>query len=192
MCFFLATQIDQPLAPLSASAVVTNALCFGQSTGAINLTASGGTAPYTFNWDTGATTEDIGNLSAGDYSVVIHDSLGCSYTFTDTVKQANSLISLSATQTNVSCFAGSNGAIDLTVSGGQAPYSFNWSNGTTTEDASQLIAGNYAVIVQDANGCSENLSFVVTQPPTGIQATITPQSVSCFNGANGSIQLNVS
>ncbi len=189
---FLSAQIAQPLAPVSASAVVTNALCFGQSTGAINLTASGGTAPYTYNWDTGATTEDIGNLAAGDYTVIIHDSLGCLYSYTDTVKQANSLISITANQVQVSCFGGSNGQIDLTVSGGQMPYVFNWSNGTTTEDANALLAGNYSVNVTDANGCSQSLNFAITQPTSGIQASISPQAVSCFSGSDGSIQLNVS
>jgi gliding motility-associated-like protein len=189
---FLAAVVDQPLAPLSASAVVTNALCFGQNTGAINVTTTGGTIPYSYVWNTGETTEDIGSLAAGNYSVIITDNNGCSKINNFTVNQANSLIQISSASSNVNCFAGNDGLINLTTSGGLAPYSYSWSNGSTTEDLTNIIAGNYNVNVQDANGCSEQLFFTISQPANGIQTNVVVQNVSCRNGTDGSIQLTVS
>ena len=189
---FLATTVAQPIAPLSVTATVSNVVCFGQTTGAFNLNPAGGTAPYTFIWSTGATTEDIGNLSSGNYSVVITDFNGCSIAYSGTINQASSLISATSNQTNVSCFAGSNGAIDVAVTGGVSPYSYAWNTGATSEDLSNLSAGNYSVTIQDTNGCTIQENFVITQPTNGVQGVIVSQNVSCRNGSNGEIQLTVS
>jgi gliding motility-associated-like protein len=189
---FLATTVSQPIAPLSFTVAVSNVVCFGQTTGAFNLNPTGGTTPYTFIWSTGATTEDIGNLSSGNYSVIITDFNGCNISYNGTINQASSLISATSTQTNVSCFAGANGAIDVAVTGGVSPYSYAWNTGATSEDLSNLSAGNYSVTIQDTNGCTIQENFVITQPTSGIQGVIVSQNVSCRNGSNGEIQLTVS
>lgn len=143
----------------SINSAITNVSCIGESDGSINLTISGGTPPYTFQWSTGATTEDINNLPAGNYDVTISDNSGnCSLERSYSVTEPTP-ISLSADiSPEVSPGAG---AINLMVTGGTAPYSFSWSNGATTEDIFGLFAGSYSVTVTDDNGCTAFETFFV-------------------------------
>ncbi len=151
----------------------TNVCCNGANDGSINLTVTGGAdcVAYTFNWSNGATTEDVSNLTAGNYSVTITDANGCSTSSSFTLTEPALLVSsgVAATYvcgTNVSCNGANDGSINLTVTGGAdcVAYTFNWSNGATTEDVSNLTAGNYSVTITDANGCSTSSSFTLTEP----------------------------
>ncbi|MFM9057406.1 MAG: SprB repeat-containing protein, partial [Bacteroidota bacterium] len=130
--------ITQPTA-VALSSTQTNILCNGASTGAIDLSVSGGTAPYTYSWSNGATTQDLSGLAAGTYSVVVNDAngstLGCTASTSVTITQP-SAVSVSTTQTNPVCNGAATGSIDLSVSGGTAPYTYSWSNGATTQDLS--------------------------------------------------------
>ena len=140
--------------PISGTTVITNVSCNSGTNGVINLTPSGGTAPYTFNWGGGVTTEDRTGLAAGNYSVIITDANGCLGGVNATVTQPSAPVSGTRVVTNVACNGGSNGAINLTPSGGTAPYTFNWGSGITTEDRTGLLAGTYAVTITDNNGCT--------------------------------------
>src|SRR5205814_1686772 len=142
-----------------ATSIVTNTTCTA-SVGAINLTVSGGTPPYTYSWSNGATTEDITGLAAGTYTVTITDANGCTTNLPVKVGTDNVTIAAIPVITNTTCSA-SIGAINLTVSGGTSPYTYSWSNGATTEDISGLAAGTYTVTISDANGCSTNLPVKV-------------------------------
>lgn len=146
-----ATVLDTNGPTLSTTQV--NVLCNGAATGSIDLTVNGGTAPYTYLWSNGATTQDVSGLLAGAYTVTVTDANGCTKSTSATITEPPALV-LSTTQVNVTCFEGSNGSIDLTVSGGVAPYTYLWSNGNTTQDISNLVVGTYTVTVTDANGCT--------------------------------------
>ncbi|WP_410492827.1 SprB repeat-containing protein, partial [Chryseobacterium sp. Leaf180] len=119
---------------VTATGVKTDVLCNGSATGAINLTPGGGTAPYTFNWGSGVTTEDRTNLAAGTYAVTVTDNTGCTATASFTILQPATAVSGTTVITNVTCNGGINGAINLVPTGGTAPYTFNWGSGITTED----------------------------------------------------------
>src|SRR6185436_9626277 len=138
---------------------------------AVNITVSGGTAPYTYLWSNGATTEDITGLAAGNYNVTITDANGCTKNMQFTVDTDVSDITVTPVVTNTICTA-SLGAINITVSGGTPPYTYLWSNGATTEDISGLAAGNYTVTVTDVNGCTKNMQFTVDTDVSDI--TVTP------------------
>jgi hypothetical protein len=137
-------------------------------------------------------------LTAGNYSVTITDANGCSTSSSFTLTEPALLVSsgVAATYvcgTNVSCNGANDGSINLTVTGGAdcVAYTFNWSNGATTEDVSNLTAGNYSVTITDANGCSTSSSFTLTEPAllvsSGVAATyVCGTNVSC-NGANDGI-----
>src|SRR5207253_492101 len=154
----VSSTVTQPSAAISGSTVVTNVSCFGGNNGAINLTPSGGAGGYTFNWGGGVTTEDRTGLAAGSYTVIITDVNSCTCTVSATVTKPSAPISGSTVVTNVSCFGGNNGAINLTPAGGTSPYTFSWGGGVTTEDRTGLAAGIYSVTITDVNGCTGTAS----------------------------------
>ncbi|MFH2096319.1 MAG: choice-of-anchor L domain-containing protein [Bacteroidota bacterium] len=131
---------------------VTQENC-GDGLGAIDLTLTGGITPYNFNWNIGASTEDLINLPAGTYTCTITDQAGCYFTITEIIENVtNGLEFVSSSSLDDYCY-GYTGEADITVTGGITPYSFNWSNGATTEDLSGITAGTYDVTITDNTGC---------------------------------------
>jgi gliding motility-associated-like protein len=178
-----------------------NVSCYGSANGLISLTTSGGTGPYNYLWNNGATSEDLTGIAAGGYLLTITDLNNCVLLFDTTLIQPAQLASAAVTTSvygdyNVSCFGSTNGTIDLTVSGGIVPYTFSWSNSQTTEDLTSLAAGTYSVTITDLNGCTSSASSAVTQP-AALVATINSVSdfngyaISCAGAANGSIDAAV-
>ncbi len=160
---------------LNVGYVVTNVKCNGESNGSIDITASGGTPPYTYLWNDGVTTEDRNNLLAGRYNVTVTDKNGCSENTTTITVNQPSKLNVTYTATKVTCFGGNDGSINLTVTGGTPPYTFIWNDGVTTEDRDNLVANFYGVKVTDANGCSQTLKIHVHTPPhVGATYTTTP------------------
>ena len=156
--------ISQPDA-LTASAVLSHPLCFGDMNGSIDVTVSGGILPYYFTWSNGAVSLDLTGLGAGVYTLTVYDGYYCTQVFTYELVQpdllAFSAISSDNNGFSVSCNGGSNGAIDITVTGGTAPYITSWNNGSNTEDISGLTAGEYSVAISDANGCAISNNNIV-------------------------------
>ena len=152
--------------------------CNGASTGSIDITPVDGTAPYSFAWSNGATTEDISGLVAGLYTVTVTDNGGCSYEYTTQIFE-NPAIVVGKTVTSASCFGNQDGSALLAVSGGVGPYTYVWSNGGTDFSASNLAAGNYSVTITDNVGCSKVESILITQP-NQINGTISVTNASCY------------
>ena len=174
---------------ITMNGFITQAQCGGND-GSINLTVAGAFPPFTFLWSTGATTEDVSNLSAGNYTVIVTDSMGCSDSTTFNLNNISSL-NITSSVTQVTCAGGNNGSIDVTTSGGTLPYTFSWDNGATTEDISSLTAGNYTITITDSAGCqfSDNIT-VGTLPP--IVITLNNSGNEFCGQVNGSIDINVS
>ncbi len=184
------TTITEPAA-LTKSFTQTDVLCFGNSTGAIDFSVSGGTGPYTYVWSNAETTQDISGLSAGTYSVTITDANGCTSTASTTITEPASALTNSLTQTDVLCFGNSTGAIYLSVSGGTGPYTYAWSNAETTQDITGLPAGTYSVTFTDANGCTSTASTTISQPASGITISYVTTDLACFGDSSGSIDLSL-
>jgi len=127
--------------------------CNGDQTGAIVITTTGGTPPYTFIWSNGATTEDLTGLGVGAYSGTITDANGCVLTSPPIPISEPAALTGSATTTPETS-AGAGGAVDFTPGGGTPPFTFLWSNGATSEDLTNVAGGSYTVDVTDDNGCT--------------------------------------
>ncbi|MFC0776460.1 SprB repeat-containing protein, partial [Terrimonas alba] len=184
--------ITQPAAALALTSSKVDVLCFGNATGSIDLTVSGGTTPYSYVWSNGATTQDITALAAGTYSVTVTDNNNCTATASVTIGQPAAALALTSSKVDVLCFGNATGSIDLTVSGGTTPYTYVWSNGATTQDITALAAGTYSVTVTDNNNCTATASVTIGQPAAALALTSSKVDVLCFGNATGSIDLTVS
>jgi gliding motility-associated-like protein len=180
--------VNEPTA-ITASTTVIDAAC-GGSNGSIDLTVGGGSPAYSFSWSNGATTEDISGLSAGAYSVTITDNNGCTISTSANVNTPSGITATSTT-TDVACNGDATGAIDLTATGGTAPYTFNWSNAATTEDINNVVAGIYTVTITDATSCVSILTDTITENPA-INIVLTPTDASCNGASDGCVVATVS
>ncbi|WP_417620282.1 hypothetical protein, partial [Oceanihabitans sediminis] len=180
--------INEPDA-LASSLTSEDVLCNGQAEGSVNLTVTGGTAPYSYNWSNGETTEDLNNIPAGTYNVTITDDNGCITTNSVTINEPDALAS-SLTSEDVLCNGQAEGSVNLSVTGGTAPYSYNWSNGVITEDLSNIPAGTYNVTITDDNGCTTTNSVTISEPDA-LASSLTSEDVLCNGQAEGSVSLSV-
>lgn len=176
--------------PLTATSMISNVSCNSGLNGSISLVIDGGTAPYAVLWNNESTNQTLLNLAAGTYSVTITDDNSCSTTYQYTVTEPVALVA-SSVVTNVDCFDGSDGSIDLTVNGGTAPYAYIWSDNVTAADRSNVISGNYSVTITDSKGCTLVHSALVTQPAE-IMLSYTIENLSCYKSNDGGIDVSVS
>lgn len=195
----------EPSASVSGATTQIDVSCFGESTGSITITGAGGVAPYDFSIDGGATYPVIGaadhtfsGLSAGDYDLMSRDANGCaSLLIGVTITEPAAAVSGNTAQVDVSCFGASTGSITVTGAGGVGPYDFSIDGGTSyaavavaDHTFNNLAAGDYDLIVRDANGCASPLIVVtITEPATSVAGSTTHVDVSCFGESTGSITI---
>lgn len=192
--FVIRPYITTSCPTIAASTTVTNANCTAAN-GSATVTATGGTAPYTYMWDTAAAgqmTATANNLVAGTYNVTVTDDNGCTGTTVATVGSSVAILSTNSSSTDAGCGL-SDGTATVSVSGGTTPYSYMWDGaaaGQMTATANNLPAGSYNVTIEDANGCSVARTIAVDNPnaPTASSAVTSNYNgvdVSCFNAADG-------
>ena len=180
--------IHQP-APVTMNHFITNATC-GSSNGGINISVIGDFPPFSYLWSNSAITEDIIGIAAGSYTVTVTDSNHCESNASFSVSNSGTL-SMSANVTPVACNGNSTGAINISPSGGALPYTFHWSNASTSEDISGLAAGSYSVTVTDQNACQMVRIFDVTSNPPIQIIQQSLQNEQCGTD-NGSISITAS
>ncbi|MCC9063563.1 T9SS type A sorting domain-containing protein [Flavobacterium piscisymbiosum] len=142
-------------------------LCGDSNDWTINATPSGGTAPYYYMWNTGAKTGSIQNVPPSDYSVLVTDSHGCTITKSVTITAP---IHLAAAEKIVipTCYEGSDATIEVTSSGGKAPYTYLWNTGEKSNILSGAAAGDYSVTITDSKGCVINHNYKIENPPKDV------------------------
>lgn len=156
--------VTQPANGVSLVPVSGNILCNGAGNGTVAVTASGGTGLYLYNWSTGSTDPSLNFLQPGVYTVTVTDGSGCTASVPAFTITEPSALSVNLTATDATAFGATDGSITVTISGGTAPYTYNWSNGTTAQNLSNVAAGEYTVIVTDNNGCNFTDVATVDQP----------------------------
>ncbi|MEZ4878244.1 MAG: PKD-like domain-containing protein [Flavobacterium sp.] len=193
--------ITQP--PILAVSLVSqsNVECFGAATGAITINATGGTPiemtpgifDYNYAW-TGpngftSSNQNLTNILAGTYNLTITDNQGCTDTLSVIINQSTEII-ISYTTTPITCYGANNASFTTTISGGNAPYQFQWSNLSTALNQNNLSAGTYTITVTDNLGCVKSESIIIPEAPI---FTVNPivSNISCFGANDGSINLNL-
>ena len=188
---FMSFIIEEPDTSLHfTSDSVTNILCFGDTIGAINIEVDGGVTPYTYFWNNAEITQDLVNLTAGIYSVIVTDSNMCQIEYVDTVFQPENLV-LSETHVDILCFGDSTGSIDVTTIGGVLPYTYIWNTADTTEDLTGIPTGTYTLTVADSNACIDTITVIITEPLVPLVLSTISLNVLCSGGNNGAIDLTV-
>lgn len=179
--------------PININLTPTNASCAGVTDGAIATTATGGSGnTFGYTWSNGATTDNLNNITSGSYTLIVSDTIssgGSTIICRDTatvVVGVNSFISIfSDTIINESC-GQPNGAVNISVAGAVAPFSFAWSNGATTEDIDSLATGTYRVTVTDASGCQAS-NAVFVSAVGGVDISLDSLNNSTCDDPNGAI-----
>jgi hypothetical protein len=183
--------------------VVSPALCNAASSGSITITPTGGFllpgGDYVYNWTRNtlpfATTRNLVNINAGRYCVTVVDNNTCRNNACFDITEPTALVT-SFTKRDVSCFGIKDGTATVTVSGGIAPYTFEWLDsdnpGWDRATLPNTGAGDKIVIVRDANRCEAIVTIRINEPPQLIATVQDRIPVQCFGETNGEIRLNVS
>ncbi|HLO52969.1 MAG TPA: choice-of-anchor V domain-containing protein [Saprospiraceae bacterium] len=183
------TNISTPSAIITAAS--GSVVCESATNGTVSVFVSGGSGSYTYLWSNGNTNSSQSNLPVGTYSVTVTDGNDCDAT-DFAVVSASPPITFTQTQTNVSCFGGSNGTASVNVSGGTFPITYAWSNGGGGSSKTNLDAGFYQVTITDGALCTEVAEFTITEPSQLVGTITNVSNPSCFGGNNGSATLTIS
>lgn len=194
----MGVDVVQPLAPLLVTSDITDVDCYGNASGKIVLSTTGGTSPYSYAWTDynsyilTEVVDSIYNKSSGIYTVIVTDANNCTFELVSEINQPNFPLELQYSQVDINCFGGSNGEIDINIIGGTTPYSYQWSDGSTAEDLTNIPSGDYTATVTDINGCQVEETMTIIQPEKPLTLTIQAQPSSCFNLSDGAAYSSVS
>lgn len=179
--------IQEP-AQLTASAQATALIdCFGNENGAVQVFPQGGNGNYTYQWNTTPviTTATATALGAGDYTATVTDSEGCTATATIALTQPDEL-EVALTPDDATCAGLADGSIQAFASGGNGNLTYSWSNNGSGPSQANLVAGDYCVTVEDANGCQAVACAEVSAPASIIIDSVAVTDVRCNGGNTGS------
>jgi gliding motility-associated-like protein len=177
---------------ISSTTLQTNVSCNGGNNGSASIIPSGGTPPFTYQWNNGLTTSSITALIVGNYSGTVTDVNGCETTASTSITEPSPIITSIGSIVNTTCFNGSNGSAIATVTGGVSPYAYNWSTSPvqTTNGVTNLSAGTHTVTVTDSNGCITTNTVNIAQPSQVI--TIAGSNDSICLGQSGTVTATAS
>ena len=183
-------HIIQPNAPLTVSETHINNSCFGDKIAKIDVSVNGGTAPYTYLWNSGQTTQDLNNLGSGNYLLTVTDKNNCSQIINVSISPTQPFVIVETVQ-NVKCYNGNSGSISLSLSEGKAPYTVTWLIGASGQQINNLAAGNYTYKAEDAFGCTLQKTITITQPAP-LTAILNITNTSCKFTSDGAIEAVIS
>lgn len=167
---------------ITPTAIATDETCFAEGDGTVSANGGGGMNPYTFNWSNGSSNQTQNGLPIGTYFVTVTDVNGCSEETSATISGPPDLIAAANSPTPSNCTNPNGGSVSVSPSGGTPTYNYNWSNGSTNQNPTNLPPGVYDVTVTDANGCSTTAQTEVlddTTPPIAVATAIG--QLDCIN-----------
>lgn len=164
--------------------------CFQAGDGYLQVSGQGGTPPYRYNWSNGSSIPVLFDVAAGNYSLTITDFNGCKVSQTFSITQPAPLLAQMQQLVAPLCAGVTDGLIEMTATGGTAPYRYSWSDGNLTQNRSNLPAGIYEVTVSDDHGCNSPAFAIDLQPREILDPGITIVAPACVGPLTGSISLN--
>lgn len=173
---------------LTLSATPANVSCFSGSNGTVTTATTGGTGNKGYLWNTGATAVNLTGTTAGSYTVTVTDANSCTASASATVTEPTQL-TMQEVVTNVTCYGGTNGSVNITVGGGSGGYNYLWNTTAQFEDLTGVGSGQYAVTATDANNCSITGTFIINQPTQITLGQPVIANVNCFGGNDGAVQV---
>lgn len=171
------TQFMPEPAKLTLTFTKLNASCNNGEDGWAEAHVTGGTAPYTYEWTNGGTTEKIENITTNNYFVFVTDAKGCVVQGSIFVGDPKGIFTRETVK-NSTCYKGNDGSIQLNVTGGNLPYTYLWNTGSTTKDLNNLTAGDYEVAITCPDCCVYKKKFVLKDPEPVI-VNIGPDRTLC-------------
>lgn len=180
--------IPEP-SPIVVDLKTTEIQCQGKTDGSITAMASGGTAPYTFNWSNNQMGPEINNLPSGVYRLTLTDAEGCQVQESTTITEPDVGLDLRLEQVTQGCFGEKGNSARVRVTGGSGPFNYLWSDGQTTEVAQGLDSLAYGVQVTDINGCF-TMDSIKIQDLAPLVPNIIISPPSCQGTSNGALGIN--
>ncbi len=186
----ISVTVTQPATGLTFNASnITGPTCFGFSNGSATVNPTGGAGTLDYLWTpSNQTTQTATNLTAQIYTVLVTDDSACTATTSVTVLQP-AQIQITGVTTDVNCFGGADGAVDISVANGSPPFTYNWTGGYTTQDISGVVANGYTVTVTDNNTCTSISTFTVGQPAQLLISNFNITNVACFGDSTGAVNV---
>lgn len=191
---YASVTITQPSAINVSTSMIVNPTCSGFCNGVAQISASGGTPPYSYFWSSQqpiCTATFCDQLCAGIYSITVTDANSCNKAHSLTITQAPPMTVAITSTTNVTCFGLFDGSATASVAGGTPPYNYQWSSNVTTPSITNHPAGVYCITVTDVNGCMQTACASINQPSEiNVNSTVTNASCGEENGSLTSVATN--
>jgi len=186
------TTIVQPTLLIPIAAIGQNVSCFGGTDGRVVVSGTGGTSPYQFSNDNVnyTTNTAFGNLGTNNYTYFVKDAKGCTQqTPAITVSQPTLLVPQILSLSNIKCFGGKDGMINLNATGGTSPYQYSSepTNFGPSPNLTGFVVGDHTLYVKDAQGCVKQINQTLSEPTLLIANSSVSKNVSCFEGNDGEI-----
>jgi uncharacterized protein (DUF2141 family) len=162
-CIFSVYRFVSQPSMIQLNSSISDVSCYGGNNGSISILVNGGVSPYMYTWSNQAVSANLSNLEPGNYDVLVTDHNGCNGSMNFVIDEPASPLVLNNQLLHPTTSTSMDGEIDITITGGTAPYQVDWSNGSTQEDLSGVSAGSYIVTITDENGCSLSTLMILDE-----------------------------
>jgi hypothetical protein len=192
-CTTVETIAIEESEPIAATIINTNATSCGQDNGSFEVNVTRGTAPFAYNIGNGFVADAVfTDLAIGSYEVTIQDVNGCETTQIASVETTSDALATSINNVQAATCGADNGAFNVTVSNGQAPFSYTLNGNTfSTSSFSDLPAGEYTLFIFDATGCSSEEQIIIETIGSDLDATIVDAVGATCGQSNGAFTVDV-